>query len=138
MTRTLTFTEELVVEHCCECGVSFAMPSGFQRRRRDDHDWFYCPAGHQQHYIGETEAQKLQAKLDEANRRAARISARVDQETARADHEAARVRGYKGALAKTKRRIAKGVCPGCNRSFPDLAAHIATKHPDLDREEAAS
>lgn len=40
--------------------------------------------------------------------------------------------GIRGALIKTKKRIATGTCPCCNRHFPDskLTRHIATKHPN--------
>lgn len=36
----------------------------------------------------------------------------------------------RGVVTKTKNRIGKGVCPCCNRTFVELARHIATKHPD--------
>lgn len=36
----------------------------------------------------------------------------------------------KGQLTKTKKRIANGVCPCCNRSFANLERHMAGQHPD--------
>lgn len=37
----------------------------------------------------------------------------------------------KGAHQRTKNRVAKGVCPCCNRSFTNLAKHMAGQHPDF-------
>lgn len=128
---TITYSQQLTVVHCCDCGMAFAMPADYDRRRRNDHKWFWCPAGHEQHFIGETEAEILRRQLEQANRRAMRLSATADQAAARADHEAARARGYKGQLTKTKKRVGNGVCPCCNRSFGDLAKHMASKHPDF-------
>jgi len=36
----------------------------------------------------------------------------------------------KGQLTKTKRRVANGVCPCCNRTFADLSAHMHGQHPE--------
>lgn len=58
------FTAQLNVEYCCDCGMPFAMTADFQKRRRDDHGSFYCPAGHSQHYTGKTEAEKQRERAD--------------------------------------------------------------------------
>ena len=36
----------------------------------------------------------------------------------------------KGQVTRIKKRVANGVCPCCNRTFKDLAAHMSTQHPD--------
>ena len=33
------------------------------------------------------------------------------------------------ALTRVKNRVSRGVCPNCNRTFKDLARHMASKHP---------
>jgi hypothetical protein len=33
-------------------------------------------------------------------------------------------------MTRIKKRVAAGVCPCCNRSFKDLARHMAGQHPD--------
>lgn len=43
----------------------------------------------------------------------------------------------KGKLTKTRNRIAKGVCPCCNRSFVNLGKHMAGQHPDFGAAENA-
>ena len=40
----------------------------------------------------------------------------------------------KGQLTRAKRRISKGVCPCCNRTFQNLANHISEKHPDYSEQ----
>lgn len=71
---------------------------------------------------------------------AAYLRSQLDQAHAAVNHERARTRGYQGALAKTKKRAAKGVCPvaGCKRHFADVERHIASKHPDYVTAEVAS
>jgi hypothetical protein len=140
MSRTITYSETLAVETCCNCGIRFAMPVDFQQQRQEDHCWFYCPNQHGQHYTGKTDAQKLKERLEAKEQELARERARGDQARAEAEHERNRVRGYQGALGKAKKRAAKGVCPapGCKRSFVDVARHVSTCHPDLAATEPVS
>lgn len=127
---TFTDTTTFVVEECCKCGVQFGVTSALHQRRLKDRDWFYCPNGHAQHYVGKTEAQKLKERLAATERD--RNYYREQREAARqlANHERARANGYKGALTKAKKRISKGVCPCCNRHFDNVQSHMETEHPD--------
>lgn len=43
----------------------------------------------------------------------------------------------KGQLTKTRKRVAGGVCPCCNRSFVNLGRHMAGQHPDYAEGGAA-
>lgn len=123
MTLTLNYTEQLVVEHCCACGMAFAMSADYERRRRDDHRNFYCPAGHIQHYTGDTEEQRQRKRAD-----------RLERQLANRDEDLRATRASliatKGVLTKTKRRVANGVCPCCTRTFANLQRHMANQHPD--------
>lgn len=129
---TYKVNDDLYVQRCCNCQILFAVPSAFDKTAREDPNiWFYCPLGHRQHYT-DTELQKLRR---EKERLAASLTSTRDQlQAARKEtnHQEARVRGYQGALAKTKKRQAKGVCPvpGCKRHFVDVQRHIASQHPD--------
>ncbi len=110
---------ELFTEECCNCGVVFGMTSQLKEKRSDDHKLFYCPNGHGQHYTGESEAEKNARLLREEQARHQRTLARENDTAA--------------ALAKAERklkRVGKGVCPQCNRSFPNLARHMACKHAE--------
>ncbi|MBN3756051.1 hypothetical protein G3N95_24125 [Paraburkholderia sp. Tr-20389] len=100
---------------CCSCGVVFAMPDQLKNQLRQSGDWFFCPNGHRQHFA-QTEADRLRALLEQANRRNTDL---VD-EVARVQREKKRI----------ERRVNAGVCPCCNRTFVNLARHMVSKHQD--------
>lgn len=133
---TLALTTTFKTEICCSCGVAFAVTSDYQRRRIDDHAWFYCPNGHSQHYTGKSEAQQQRERAEQAERRLA--NAQENVRIARADETATRrkLSAAKGQLTKTKNRIAAGVCPCCNRPFANVARHMAGQHPDYAKAES--
>lgn len=121
MSVEITMTIKFLSETCCSCGILFAVTKEYQDRRRQDHNWFYCPNGHQQHYsqksdkeIAEENARQAQAKANEANH--ALLVAQRERDAAIA------------AKKLLESRIHSGVCPCCNRTFANLAAHIKTKH----------
>lgn len=128
--NTQTYTGTLVVLDCFFCGMTFGLDRSFDQQRRNDHKTFWCPAGHGQVYSGQSEAEKLRAELERQKRRVGWLTSSRDQARAEAEHQAAKARGYKGALVKTKRRIAKGVCPNCNRHFANVERHMASMHPE--------
>lgn len=122
---TVTFTSRLVVEECCSCGVIFGLPDDLRDQllaRRGTP--FYCPNGHKQWYTGKSEAEKLRAQL--ANEKDRTEYWREEHGRERRSHSAT-----KGQLTKARNRIGKGVCPCCNRSFPALAEHMRTEHPEF-------
>jgi hypothetical protein len=136
--QTLKISREfrLTTETCGTCGILFAMDESFQKERLADKNWFYCPNGHQIAYAGKSEAEKLKAQLDEERRQRQRAEQRVAMEAdyrRQAEEKAARERhranGYKGHATRITKRAKAGVCPCCNRTFKQLAAHMANKHP---------
>jgi len=118
----------LETETCSNCGIVFAMPVDYQRRRRKDHKSFYCPAGHGQHYTGATEEQKLKRELE-----------RRESELTDARDRANRLMAERDAAAKTHRkmrtRVANGVCPCCNRSFENLRNHMKSQHAEYGEQQ---
>lgn len=131
MTSTLTYTGQLVVQDCCTCGMTFAVPKDFDRRRVEDKKNFYCPAGHPQSYTGKTEEQKQRERAD-----------RLERQLANRDEDLRATRASliatKGVLTKTKKRVANGVCPCCKRTFADLARHMSGQHPDYVEQKQGS
>lgn len=126
ITGILTITEIV----CCSCFTHFGMDSNMNQQRLNDGKAFYCPNGHKQWY-SESEVDKLKKanqrlKSDNAwySGRAGRLE--KDLEDTKRSRAA-----IKGQLTKTRKRIVNGVCPCCNRTFGDLAAHITVKHPDF-------
>lgn len=123
---TITAAIELVTETCCACGVLFAMAKDYRQKRLDDHDQFYCPNGHSQSYVGETQrerADRLEREA-EAERRASRWWREQTEQTER------RLSATRGVVTKLRKRAHAGVCPfGCRRHFTNLERHVASKHP---------
>jgi hypothetical protein len=115
---------------CYKCGVVFGIPANLNAELLNNHESFWCPNGHSQHYLGKTEAQKQRERAEMAEQRAERAEASRRAAWDQAEAAERRRRAAKGQLTKVKNRVANGVCPCCNRSFADLAAHMSTKHPD--------
>lgn len=114
----------LATEICCNCGMLFAMPADVQRRRREDHKSFFCPAGHGQHYTGPTEADKLRREVE----REREVREAAETRAGKAEQNLAQVAR---AHRKMRERVMNGVCPCCNRSFGNLREHMKTEHADF-------
>lgn len=113
---------QLYATECWVCGIAFAWPDHMDDRARERGTTFYCPNGHSIRY-GESEATKLRAQL-------AREEGRVAQYRSEAEYAENRRRAEKAAKTRLKNRIAKGVCPCCNRHFANVQKHIEGQHPE--------
>lgn len=114
----------MVTEECCAkgCGITFAITEDLYDRLQGHPDrWFYCPNGHDQHYTGKSDAQKLK------DAEARELALRDQLEASIRDGETTR-----RALIRDRHRFANGVCPCCNRSFGNVRRHMASQHPDYD------
>lgn len=120
---SLTYTQTLTLIHCAACGVPFGITGDFEQRRRADHKKFYCPTGHSNVFNGKTDTEKQRERAERLERQLANRD--EDLRAAKVAHAVT-----KGKLTKTRNRIARGVCPCCNRSFANLARHMAGQHPD--------
>lgn len=132
---------DLTTINCASCAMEFAVPSRYDVDRRRDHATFYCPTGHPNVYSGKSAEEKRIAELENTLREERRLKevhqrqrewAEQGREQARRDALTQRQQRGK-AEAKTRRltaRIHVGVCPHCNRTFEQLARHMATKHSE--------
>lgn len=135
MGALIQFTADLEdVGECSECGVRHAMPSNMLAARRRDKQVFYCPNGHRQAFV-ESSTVLLQRELDAA--KVALGAVRLQRDAARKERDALeRIKAQAlGKLKALKGRVKNGVCPCCQRSFVQLARHMATKHPDFSPSE---
>lgn len=107
---------------CCNCGIEFGVPQHFLDARRADAKDFHCPNGHVLSFA-ETEADKMRRERDRAKQQ---IAQRDDEITALRRQVEAEQRKAK----RVQKRIHAGVCPCCNRTFQNVARHMATKHPE--------
>lgn len=115
---------ELISTTCCHagCGVVSGLNKGHYNALRDSHAQFYCPNGHAQHFTAKSDAEIAKADAAAARERAVRAENIAGQE------RAAREAAEKKLTSATKRAHA-GVCTlGCNRTFPNVAKHMATVH----------
>jgi hypothetical protein len=115
---------------CAECGVRFAFAPELHARKLENGEPFYCPNGHVLSYAGNSENDRLKRELAAAQARIEKARAQTERERQRTEHEKRSHAATKGQLTKTKKRVGSGVCPCCNRTFKQLAAHMETKHPD--------
>ena len=123
----------LTVQDCYICGVVFALTPQFMSERRASGASFSCPNGHSMFYPkgerqDEREKRVLRLELDAARREVERQRGARKWAESRA-HGANIVAGKaKAAHRRLEHRIACGVCPKCNRTFRQLAAHMKSKH----------
>lgn len=134
--RTVNYETRMHIVECWDCAVDFGVGADFVKRRREDGRVWYCPNGHGNYYNkGKTAEQvareKAEAERDAARSLAQRESRRREQSDAQARLADYQRRAAKGQLTKTRKRIAAGVCPCCNRTFQNVARHIAGQHPDF-------
>jgi hypothetical protein len=122
---TITYTGRLVTTSCW-CGIHMAIPEDLHSiAKRNKGKTVWCPLGHQFIFSNTTEEQ-----LAEAQQEAKRARQREKAVRELLTHEEHSHRATRGHMTRIKKRVASGVCPCCNRSFRDLARHMAGQHPD--------
>lgn len=130
----------LEVVSCATCHMTYAIPQSLKNSAvaypgDSRRGWvLFCPLGHEWHYVGESVADKL----DKERERSARLAAQAEQARARTRETEARRVAQKAATTRARnqrdrdrQRVAAGVCPCCNRTFKQLARHMANQHPDF-------
>ena len=130
---TTFVTTALVHETCCraDCGVPFGIESNHQRELLRSHANFYCPNGHSQHYTAKTEAERERELREQRERELTFAREQRDRALNRESATARRLIATKGVVTRIRRRVAHGVCPCCQRTFANLARHMAGQHPDF-------
>lgn len=124
-------TTEMVYLSCWHegCGVRFGMSEDHHRILVERGTVFHCLNGHRLSF-GEGPAKAAQRERDAALQREKWAKEDAErQRNLRAKAERSQ-RATAGHLKRVKMRTAHGVCPCCNRTFADLARHMATKHPE--------
>ena len=125
-TRGLSYQETItmVTETCCRCGLTFAFPSDYKKELlADTSKWFYCPNGHEQHYVKSTE-QKLREEYE-------RKLQQKEEDLANTTATKIQLESELQKVQRKLKRLHNGTCPCCKRSFQNLQSHIKTKHPEL-------
>lgn len=141
-TAAINLDVEFLVVTCGECGGTYGIASRYAQQKKDEGGSWHCPYCQVGWGYGETtldrlmkEKRELKLKLEREETRRRWEQRQKEQARAEATHEAARANGFKGAMVKAKKRVGRGVCPCCNRSFEDLRRHMASKHPEYADED---
>lgn len=113
---------------CIQCGCPIALVDDLYDWRLKDQKDFYCPNGHAQRFIGETEEARLKRELLDAQRRR-------DFERNRAESAERQLAAAEASKKRFKKRVAAGVCPCCHRTVGQMARHMKSKHPDFVAQE---
>lgn len=115
-------TVELTEINCGECGGTYAINERYRLQKyQKGESWTcpYCKTGWG--YSGNSENEKLKRELEAEKKRKESALARENEE-----------RLAKEKLARKLKRVGRGVCPECNRSFQNLARHMNCKHGGTD------
>ena len=128
--RMESMTVQLVGYAVHGCGHMVWLDEDHVREIKKTKESFYCPrCGNTNYFPAKTEEQKLRAELEHQTK----LTQWAKME---AKHSENRRRAEKAAKTRIKNRIAKGVCPCCNRAFENVQRHMATKHPDYTEQES--
>ena len=129
----IQLTSTYVTETCCNCGIAFAMPKDFYDKRRNDHESFCCPKGHGQYYSGESDKEKLEKQLQASENKVEFFKSRANEHFESYLAEKRSKAAHKAHYTMLKKKVKKGQCPCCDKSFPDVAEHIQSVHPDYNK-----
>jgi len=124
---------ELLEKTCPVCGIIYGLERAFYEYRSNgsasvENRGWHCPNGHSL-IVTKSKADKLQEQLDRERRLRQSAEQNVAYYADEAKREQRRANGYKGHATRMTKRAKAGVCPCCNRTFQQLARHMATKHP---------
>ena len=116
----LSDTYETIHPSCC--GAPFAVAAQTLRRWKRDKNWWFCPhCGTRLYFPGETPEQREMRQLRAAAERNEQAAIQAREEADRRSRQYRRIRD----------RVKNGVCPCCERTFQNLARHMATEHPEF-------
>lgn len=126
-TKSLGMTVIVSLTDCCVCAGPIALTDSQERVLRNNHNTFYCPMGHQNYWAAKSDRERVK-ELEQEVQSQREYAQRVERDLGfeRRSHTAT-----KGQLTKTRKRIANGVCPHCNRTFQNVARHMESKHKDV-------
>lgn len=116
-------TVELTQISCGQCGGAYAISERYRKEKEEKGGGWNCPyCKVSWGFFGGSEAERLRKQLEAANETADFL--RRSRAREQASH-----RATKGHLTRLKKRASAGVCAFCNRTFQNVARHVACKHP---------
>lgn len=117
---------------CAQCKCTFCIPDELYCSCKCSEKFnFYCPYGHSNYYPkSETEEQRLRRENQRLVQQMAQKDDEVTYQKDRANGLDRRLRATRGQVTRIKNRVGLGICPCCNRTFENLARHMASQHKD--------
>lgn len=124
-------TVDMIHLECGKCGLLFSMTETFYKKRKKDHESFYCPAGHSRYWPQKSNEEILREQLKRSELECKQAEKSLKEERGYSKELKRSRSALKGTLTKTKKRISAGVCICCNRTFQNVARHMKSQHPDF-------
>lgn len=127
--QNIKYTTQLQTTTCGVCQIPFAIPADMLHRAHEDKNvYFHCPNGHNLHYA-EDENDRLRLQLEQTQSMRKNLSAALTHEQDQRRSAERSAAAFKGQVTRLRKRIGKGVCPCCHRSFKQVTAHMERMHP---------
>ncbi len=132
MNNLLTDTDTVLkVMQCGTCGVWHAIPEIMFNNCYEQGGFWTCPNGHGRGYVEGS----VRKQLEQEKKRREWAESNAKRLQKEADESERRRIAQKAATTRLKNRAKAGVCPCCNRTFKQLAAHMKNKHPGFNAEQ---
>ena len=113
----LAVTIALTKISCGECGGTYAINERYRLQKWEKGESWNCPYCRTGWGYAKGENARLQEEVAAEKRRTQAALARENE-----------LRLAKDKMERKLKRVGKGVCPDCNRTFQNLAAHMKCKH----------
>ena len=129
----ITLHGEFDVVNCANCGLLFAMPTRLREEYQNNHKTFYCPKGHSNYYPQKSDKEILEEELEQEKHNAEYYRIKSKDNYERYEAEKRSKAAHKAHYTMLKKKVKKGQCPCCEKTFPDVAEHIKSVHPDYNK-----
>lgn len=130
MSTTFVASTQLTTINCGKCGGIYAIQERYRQHKSEKSGSWHCPYCETCWGYAKGENQRLREELESERSRLASSRASHDQTRAALRDTEKSLVAQKGVTTRIKNRVKNGVCPCCNRTFANLAAHMKGQHPD--------
>ena len=113
----LAVTVTLTQINCGQCGGTYAINERYRQQKYEEGKTWTCPYCRTGWGYEKGENPQLREQVEAERRRLQAALSRENEE-----------RAAKERLERKLKRVNRGVCPECNRTFSNLAQHMKCKH----------
>jgi phage/plasmid primase-like uncharacterized protein len=123
MTAALAVQITLTEINCGACGGTYAISERYRLHREQKAGFWHCPYCQTTWGYAKGDLQRTQEELAAERTRHQGTIARLNERTAELEKA-------EKAAKRIRKRVQAGLCTCCNRTFQNLARHMASKHAD--------